>query len=69
MPSLDIYDYPKSALDTLLETYKAVIPGNGYLTKNSKLIAGSLRTLLTRLAADEQSAISRRQVFGAPQEL
>ncbi|BDA50364.1 5'-3' exoribonuclease 2 [Coccomyxa sp. Obi] len=61
VPSLDIYDYPKSALDTLLETYKAVLPGSGYLTKSSKLIAGSLRTLLTRLAADEQPAISRRQ--------
>ncbi|CAL8464765.1 g4300 [Coccomyxa elongata] len=67
VPSLDIYDYPKSALDTLLETYKAVLPSSGHLTNSSKLIASSLRSLLTRLATDEQPAISRRQEQAARQ--
>lgn len=62
VPSLDIYDFPKSALDTLLESYKAVLPSSGYLTKGSKLVPSSLRALLNKLALDEQPAISRRQV-------
>lgn len=64
VPSLDIYDWPKSALDTLLAAYKAMMSKSAqpHLCKNGVVDARSLKALLVRLAQDEQPALSRRQV-------
>ena len=54
MPSLEIYDRP-SALDTLLDAYKAVLAAAGnYITSAGRINPDRLRRLLARLAADEE---------------
>ncbi|KAK9823577.1 hypothetical protein WJX72_003960 [[Myrmecia] bisecta] len=65
LPSLEIYDRP-SALDTLLKTYRDLLPSmGGYLTKGGTINPDRLRRLLTKLAEDEEPAFQRRQLKAA----
>lgn len=55
VPSLEIYDRP-SALDTLLEAYRAVLVAAGnYVTSAGKINPDRLRRLLAKLAEDEEA--------------
>ena len=59
VPSLEIYGRP-SGLDTILKTYKEILPAlGGPITNASVIYPDRLMRILTTLAEDEEDAFQR----------